>query len=151
VTTAAAAQLVTGSTTYVADYGAALNKFIGKDRMSRRVWHAIISMVSAFLILAAWLIAWVVHEYKGVSHIAKGGPVYVQVHIWLGLVGILGTIFQVGPKSRAELSVKDGVCATTSMFRSPSACISSWSKRAMSEISLNGTGLGDPLCGQPSS
>jgi hypothetical protein len=108
-----------GATAYVADYGDWLNKLVGTERSARRVLHSVVAMFSAFIVLTGWLIAWVVHEYKGMSHIAKGAPVYVQVeqvawrlasrvsflihvpprsfqvHVWIGLVAILGTVFQV--------------------------------------------------------
>ncbi len=74
--------LYLGATAYVADYGELMNKAIGSDRSSRRVWHSIMGMISAFLIIAGWLIAWVVHEYKNSSHFAKGDPVYVQVGLY---------------------------------------------------------------------
>ena len=70
-----------GSTAYVADYGDTINKIVGSDRVSRRNLHGIAGIISAMLVLVGWLIAWVVHEYKGSSHIAAGDPAYVQVRV----------------------------------------------------------------------
>ena len=73
-----------GATAYVADYGDTVNRFIGSDRVSRRNLHGIAGLFSAMLVLVGWLIAWVVHEYKGSSHIAAGDPAYVQVRLLQG-------------------------------------------------------------------
>ena len=76
-----------GATAYVADYGDVLNKLVGADRTARRNMHSIAGMLGAMAVLVGWLVAWVVHEYKGMSHVAAGAPVYVQARYVVSVLG----------------------------------------------------------------
>jgi len=64
---------------------------------SRRVLHGTVNLLAAFLALCGYLVAFVVHQSKGQSHLALDQPEKSRTaHVFLGLLALAGVAFQSG-------------------------------------------------------